>query len=71
MESQKGREPKHKRKTNEEHAVELLFAGTIKPRLVDEHGLSVYTGIFSLNISKTAKEKYNPSKYQLLQNPFM
>jgi len=50
MELKKGRGPeglgtKHKRKTNEERAAELLTAGAIKPRLVDEHGLSVYTGI--------------------------
>ena len=36
---------KHNRKTHEERANELLTAGAIKPRLVDEHGLSVYTGI--------------------------
>jgi hypothetical protein len=36
---------KHKRKTNEERTVELVSSGAIKPRLVDEHGLSVYTGI--------------------------
>ena len=33
------------RKTHEERAAELVAAGAIKPRLVDEHGLSVYTGI--------------------------
>ena len=50
MESPKGRGPtglgpKHNRKTHEERAHELLSAGALKPRLVDEHGLSVYTGI--------------------------
>ena len=39
-------EPKKcKRKTNEERAAELVSVGAIKPRLVDEHGLSIYTGI--------------------------
>ena len=36
---------KHNRKTHEERATELVAVGAIKPRLVDEHGLSVYTGI--------------------------
>ena len=36
---------KQNRKTHEERTAELVAAGAIKPRLVDEHGLSVYTGI--------------------------
>ena len=36
---------KCKRKTNEERVAELVSVGAIRPRLVDEHGLSVYTGI--------------------------
>ena len=39
-------EPKKcKRKTNEERTFELISAGGLKPRLVDEYGLSAYTGI--------------------------
>ena len=45
MEPQNALGPKHRRKIHEECANELLSAGAIKPRLVDEHGLSVYTGI--------------------------
>jgi len=44
----------HKRKTQEERANELLSAGILKPRLVDEHGLSVYTGI-AVNTLRNAR----------------
>ena len=40
METRKG-----KRRANEQRVAEMISAGAIKPRLVDEYGLSVYTGI--------------------------
>jgi len=38
-------EPKRGRQSQEDRTKELLSMGALKPRLVDEHGLSVYTGI--------------------------
>ena len=58
MEPKKG-----KRKTNEERTTELVSAGAIKPRLVDEHGLSVYTGI-AVNSLQNTRGKL-PSKWTL------
>ena len=36
---------KYKRKTNAENVKELQITGALKPRLVDEHGLSTYIGV--------------------------
>ena len=52
---------KFKRKKNEERALELVSVGAIKPRLVDEHGLSVYTGI-AVNSLQNARAKL-PKKW--------
>jgi len=54
-----------KRKTNEERAAELVSVGAIKPRLVDEYGLSVYIGI-AVNTLQNARGKL-PKKWTLEQ----
>ena len=52
---------KCKRKTNEERVAELVSAGAIRPRLVDEYGLSVYTGIAVSSLQNARTEL--PSKW--------
>jgi hypothetical protein len=57
-------EPKKlNRKTNEERATELVSTGALKPRLIDEHGLSVYIGV-STNTLQNARGKL-PQKWTL------